>query len=299
MDVLDCFWWPALKTDVKWYIQTCHQCQICQTIKVHIPPTVDTPMPLFCKVHIDTMYMPHTGGFRYIVQAHCSLTAWPEWCMLCTETGQMIGTFIFEEILCRWGAVEKIVTDNGTTYITALDWLTDKYGIQHIHISAYNSQANGIINHQHRTICKSIFKACDSNDLQWLTVMPFTFWADCATTCKSTGHSPFYMVHGVEPILPFNLVQGTFLIPDLTQPLLTSDLLAICARQLQKCTANLTTIHNRILASQHTSICQFEKQYTNTICNFDFTLGTLVLVCNSSLTMDKMKPQYLSPMIVL
>src|SRR6266850_5129495 len=56
------------------------------------------------------MFMPLAGGYRYIVQASCSLTAWPEWCALRVETGHTIGAFIFEEILCRWGAVEEIVT---------------------------------------------------------------------------------------------------------------------------------------------------------------------------------------------
>jgi hypothetical protein len=102
-------------------------------------------MPLFHKVYIDTMFMLPIGGYRYIVQARCSLTAWPEWRTLCTETGQTIGAFIFEEILCRWGAVGEIMTDNGITYVVALDWLVDRYGIRHICISAYNSQANGII----------------------------------------------------------------------------------------------------------------------------------------------------------
>jgi transposase InsO family protein len=91
------------------------------------------------------MFMPPAGGYRYIVQARCSLTAWPEWRALRTETGRTIGAFIFEEILCRWGAVGEIVTDNGTAYVAALDWLVDRYGIRHIRISAYNSQANGIV----------------------------------------------------------------------------------------------------------------------------------------------------------
>jgi transposase InsO family protein len=91
------------------------------------------------------MYMPHAGGYRYIVQACCSLTAWPEWHALHVETGHTIGAFIFKKILCRWGAVREIVTDNGSMYIAALDWLADRYGIQHIRISPYNSQANGII----------------------------------------------------------------------------------------------------------------------------------------------------------
>jgi hypothetical protein len=41
----------------------------------------------------------------------------------------MLGSFIFEDILCRWGAVGEIVTDNGMAYIAALDWLSSRYGI--------------------------------------------------------------------------------------------------------------------------------------------------------------------------
>jgi len=297
--LLDRFWWPALKSDVKWYVQTCHQCQIWQTTKIRLPPTVDTPVPLFHKVYIDTMFMPPAGGFRYIVQARCSLTAWPEWRALRVETGRTLGNFIFEEILCRWGAVGEIVTDNGTAYIAALEWLADKYGIHHIRISVYNSQANGIVEHQHHTIRDSIFKACDSEDSCWPTVTPFTFWADRATVRKSTGYSPFYMVHGVEPILPFDLIQATFLVPDLTQPLSTEDLIAVCTRQLQKRPDDLASIHNHILASCHSSVRQFEKQYANTIRNLNFTPGSLVLVRNTNLNMDKMKPRYLGPMVML
>ena len=233
------------------------------------------------------------------MQAQCSLTAWPEWRALHVETGRTLGNFIFEEILCRWGAVGEIVTDNGTAYITALEWLADKYGIHHIHISVYNSQANGIVERQHRTIQDSIFKACDGKDSCWPTVTLFAFWADHATVCKSTGYSPFYMVHGVEPILPFDLIQATFLVPDLTQPLSMENLIAVHTHQLQKRPDNLASIHNRILASRHSSVHQFKKQYANTIHDLNFTLGSLVLVRNTNLNMDKMKLRYLGPMVVL
>lgn len=76
------------------------------------------------------MFMPHTGGYRYIIQARCSLTAWPEWHALKKETGRTIGAFIFKELLCRWGAVEEIVMDNGMAYVTVLDWLTDLTAIR-------------------------------------------------------------------------------------------------------------------------------------------------------------------------
>src|SRR5216683_7912868 len=134
-NLLDHFWWPSLNSNVKWYVKTCHQCQLCQTMQVRIPPTIASPMLLFHKVYINTMFMPFALGFRYIVQARCSLTMWPEWCALHTETGRTLGTFIFEEIVCRWGAVEQIVTDNGTAYVVVLDWLSSRYGICHICIS--------------------------------------------------------------------------------------------------------------------------------------------------------------------
>ena len=195
--------------------------------------------------------------------------------------------------------MEQIVTDNGTAYVAALDWLAERYGIHHIRILPYNSQANGIVERQHRTVRESIFKACDGDDSRWPTVAPFAFWADRATVRKLTGYSPFYMVHGVEPTLPFNLTQATFLVPDLTKLLSTEDLLATRARQLQKRPSDLATIRDRITTSRHTSAHQFKKQFANTIHDYNFTPGSLVLVRNTLPNMDKMKPRYLGPMIVL
>ena len=57
----------------------------------------------------------------------------------------MLTSFIFEEILCRWGAVKEIMTDNSTAFVTALDLLTDHFAIRHIRISAYNSHVNRIV----------------------------------------------------------------------------------------------------------------------------------------------------------
>jgi len=73
---------------------------------------------------------------RYIVQARCSLTAWPEWRALRVETGRTLQRSCFEELLCRWGAMEEIVTDNGAAFMAALEVLADRYGIRHIQISA-------------------------------------------------------------------------------------------------------------------------------------------------------------------
>ena len=298
----DRFWWPSLANDVKWYIQTCHECQIRQTTKVRIPPTVPAPASLFRKAYVDTMFMPHASGYQYIVQARCSLTAWPEWCALRTETGRTLGAFLFEEILCRWGAVEEIVTDNGTAFVAALSWLEQCFGIRHIRISAYNSQANDIVERQHRTIRESIVKACKGNPSKWPKVAPYAFWADRATTRKSTGHSPFYMAHGVEPVLPFDITLATFLVPNLTDKVSTADLIATRTRQLQRREDDLAAIRANVLKCRFESVRQFERQFEKTIRDHNFGPGAFVLVRNSSIETDlgrKAKPRYLGPMVVL
>ena len=143
--IRDHFWWPSIEQDVKWYNRSCHICQVHNVHRLHIPPTVPEPGGLFQIVHMDTMRMPQSNGFSYITQARCSLSAWPEYCMLRTENAIGIAKFIFEDILCCHGAIEAIVMDNGTPYIATLEVLQHRYGINHICISPYNSQANGIV----------------------------------------------------------------------------------------------------------------------------------------------------------
>jgi Integrase zinc binding domain len=41
----ECYWWPNMSTDIKWYIQTCHICQIRNTQQLLIPPVVAMPAP--------------------------------------------------------------------------------------------------------------------------------------------------------------------------------------------------------------------------------------------------------------
>jgi len=90
----------------------------------------------------------------------------------------MVGKFVFENILCRWGAVEEIVTDNGPAVVSAVEHLAAKYGIHHIRISPYNSRANGLVEKQHFPVREAIMKACDSDERKWRDIIHAVFWAE-------------------------------------------------------------------------------------------------------------------------
>ena len=297
------FWWPVLVDNVKWYTHTCHECQVHQTARLHIPLTVPVVGGLFHKVHIDTMVMPRSGGYHYIVQARCALTAYLEWCMLQSKNASAIPSFIFKDILCCWGAVSELITDNGPALVQALDVLASRYGIHHIQISPYNSQVNGVVKWRHYDVQEAIVKSTLGGEIRWSATAHSVFWAECITILKSTGLSLYFMVHGVKPLFPFDLSEVTFLVhvPD-TDDITTPILIAWRAHQLQKHQEDIDTIRERVLLSQFASLKHFKQQFKNRIHQQDFSPGNLVLVCNSWIEKElnqKTKPRYLGLMVVL
>lgn len=300
--LMDRFWWPHMDDDVKWYIRTCHECQIRQLRKITIPPKVPTPRGLFRKAYIDTMFMPKSHGYRYIAHARCSLTSYPEWSMLKKENHNTLGKFIFNEILCRWGAMEEIVTDNAPQFIEAVTYLAEKYKINHIRISGYNSRAQGPIERRHFDVRESLVKAADGDESKWPLMAPYVFWAERISIQKSTGYSPYYMAHGVEPLLPFDLAESTYLAPPMDDKISTEELVAIRAKMLQKRPEDLERVKIAVLKSRWKAVEETEKYFISGALNFDFKPGTLVLVRNSVVDKDlgsKTAPRYLGPMLVV
>ncbi|CDO69558.1 hypothetical protein BN946_scf185038.g9 [Trametes cinnabarina] len=117
--------------------------------KVLIPPTGALPGGLGMRWYIDSMKMPASNGYRIIVIARCSVSAWPEWRMLRSENDRTLGDFIFQDLICRWGSLVELVTDNGSAFLRAVRDLEKCFNLHHINISPYNPKANGIVEQSH------------------------------------------------------------------------------------------------------------------------------------------------------
>jgi hypothetical protein len=296
------FWWPGLNQDVHWFIRTCHQCQVRQTEYFFIPPSVPLTPNLFRKAHIDTFLMPRAGSYRYVIHCRCAFSSWPEARATSAETGQIIGDFIFKEILCRWGALAELVTDNGTPLIAALDYIGARYHIHHIRISGYNSRANGLVESKHFDVREAIMKTCDGNESKWRDALAPVLWAERVTVRRATGYSPYYMAHGVHPLLPFDITEATYLAPIQDVGISTEELVAVRARQLAKRPEDLAAMREAVTRSRQKNLERFEKRHGSRIIDFDFQPGALVLVRNSRIedTLNrKTKPRYNGPMVVV
>jgi hypothetical protein len=296
------YWWPMMAHDIAWFIQTCRLCQLRKTQQVSIPPVVAMPAPLFAKVYMDTMHLTPSAGYKYIVQARCSLTHWPEWDMLRKESAKSLATFILHNIIYRWGTLLQIVTDNGAPFVKAMGYLAKHYNLKHIRISGYNSRANGIVERSHFDVRQALFKACDGDQSKWSTVAYSVFWAERVTIRRRMGCSPYFATTGTHPLLPFDIAEANYLLPPPETLLSTTDLIARRAIALQKRREHLANLHDKVYSARLKAAMKFEKDHAHTIRDYNFKPGDLVLIRNTAIEKAlnrKMRARYLGPLIVI
>ena len=297
------FWWPEFERDVSWYVQTCDICQKRQKLLVKVPPIVTHTPSIFQVLHADTMHMtPKSNGCGYIIHGRCGMSSWMEGRAVRSENGKTIADWLFEDIICRWGCITEIVTDNGGPYRSAVAWLEQKYGIKGIKISSYNSKANGKIERPHWDVRQMLYKATDGNLSKWYWFFHHVMWADRVSIRKGTGCSPFFMVTGAHPILPLDIQEATWLVELPDRVLSTSELIGYRARALAKHRQHVIEMRERIDQGKREWLVRYERDNKATIKDLDFKPGDLVLVRNSEIesSLDKkMKARYNGPMVVI
>ena len=292
------FYWPYLHQDVVHHVRSCHECQIRSTKKIEIPLTISSPPTIFTKLYVDIMHMPKAQNRRYLVAARDDLSGAAEGRALEKASARSLSRFFWEEIICRYGAIGEVVTDNGPEVKGAFSELVRRYGIPQIRISPYNSKANGVVERGHFTIREGLVKACEGRINLWPSKVHHAFFADKVTTRRATGSSPFFLLHGVHPVLPFDLSEATFMVDGFHSGMSSSDLLALRIRQLEKRPEDLARAAAIIKASRLRSKEQFEKHFERRLMKRAYKPGELVLVRNTAIEKEldrKTKPRYLGP----
>lgn len=297
------FWWPEMERDISWYIKSCHLCQIRERTLLSIPPTITHTPSIFQVLHADTLHMsPPSNGHKFIVQGRCALSSWMEGAPLKVEDGRSLGTWLFQDIICRWGSLKEIVTDNGSAFRAATAWLESKYGIRGITISAYNSKANGIAERAHWDVRQSLFKATGGDNKKWFYFFHHVMWADRITIRKGTGCSPYFMITGAHPTLPLDIIEATWLVKLPDRTLSTSEIIGYRAQALAKHVQHVGDMRARVDLEKRKRLLKYEENHAATIKDYNFKPGSLVLIRNTEIEKSlnkKMKARYLGPMIVL
>ena len=116
------------------------------------------------------------------------------------------------------------------------------------------------------------------------------------------GCSPYFAVTGSHPVLPFDFVEATYLVPPPGTVLTTEQLITQRAIALQKRAEDVAQLRSTVFRQRVQAALEFEKRFAYTTKNFYLASGRLVLVRNSAIekSLDKkMKWRYTGPYVVV
>ena len=119
-------------------------------------------------------------------------TKWVEVEALATITEKNIRSFVWRNIICRFGIPRILVSDNGKQFDNnAFRGFYSELGIKNHYSSPVHPQANGQVEVTNRSLLKIIKTQLEGANGIWPDELPSILWAYRTTIRTPTGETPF------------------------------------------------------------------------------------------------------------
>ena len=235
------------------------------------PPLQSIPVGgLFHRVGVDVLQLPLTeAGNRYVVVFLDYLTKWVEAYPIPNQSAETIAHVLVNEIFCRHGAPEHLLSDRGTNFLSELVQEVCKHlRIKKVNTSGYHPQTDGLVEKFNSTLISMISKVAQSSGRDWDCHFPYLLFAYRVSVHESTKESPFYLLYGRDPRLPSEAI--------LNQP--SSPYIVDSSDYSVELTSSLSSAW--ALAREKIQIAQFnqKKQYDKRAKEHRFQVGDRVMI---------------------
>ena len=195
--------------DTKDYAQSCVSCQERGTSRdrqerstmILQGPKATLP---FERVHIDILgpIGKDSSGIRYLIVGVDHFTKWVEATGTAdTPTAIDVNNFVMSHYYFKHGVPDVIIADNGTN-ITANQLNAQMFqdmGSKVKNVTTYHPQANGQVERFNAVICDFLSHFCtDTDQSNWFHYLEATLFAINTSVSRTTGFTPFFLVHGRE-----------------------------------------------------------------------------------------------------
>jgi transposase InsO family protein len=229
------YFWPNMISDIRNYVKSCIPCLQNNHLRQKPPGMLKPIKPPEGVWQLLTMdfhgpITPTTkDGNKYIISLTDVLSKFVITKAVRDCTASTAARFITEEVILKYGTPKCILTDNGTHFTASImSELFKKIGVTHLYSTPYHPMTNGQIERYNATMDSKIAALSNEKRTNWdeqLQYVTFNYNTNIHTT---TGETPFEMMYGRSPILPFdqqqptiNLVQNPQHITELKQYLAT------------------------------------------------------------------------------
>ncbi|KAK3895895.1 hypothetical protein Pcinc_000503 [Petrolisthes cinctipes] len=157
---------------------------------------------IFAHIHVDFVGpLPPSDGHRYLLTNIDRSTRWPEAIPMANTTSTSCASSLLSGWISRFGIPEHITSDRGTTFTSHL-WtsLGQLMGTTVHHTTAYNPEANGMVERLHRTLKAALMSRC--NSYTWSSQLPWALLGLRTTPKEDLDASPAEMVFSEPLVVP-------------------------------------------------------------------------------------------------
>ena len=134
-------------------------------------------------------------------------TKWVEAVAMKKAIGSSVANFLRENIICRFGVSNKIISNNNTLFLNKdVRCLTTWYSISHKTSTPYYPKGNGQAETSNKRLLKILGKMTKENGKGWKKELPTALWAHRTAKSQATRASSFSLVYSTEAVIPIDLV---------------------------------------------------------------------------------------------
>lgn len=207
------FWWPTMEADVRDYIQ---RCDICQTSKAANRKPLGKTQPLelptqkFQQISVDFVtHLPLSNRNRDAVCVIVDTST--KYAVFVAVSSRDTAAKVAQTVLTKWvlkgfGLPREVISDRDPKF-TAQFWksLMSRLGAHLRMSSARHPRTDGQTERTIRTFNEFLRAFVGSSGKNWEAQLPFAEFA-YNDSANSTGFSPFELVLGQNPELPWQLI---------------------------------------------------------------------------------------------
>ncbi|RDX59106.1 Pol polyprotein, partial [Mucuna pruriens] len=157
------YYFPTLKSECMDYVRKCDKCQRFVEGRKAPPEhlhSVTSPWP-FYKWGVDILgpFPVTPGQIKFLIVAIDYFTKWVEAEPITTISSEKVKRFLWKKIICRFGILVEIVSDNETQFASRLTAeFCEGLSIKQLFTSVEHPQSNGQAEAANRVILKGLHK---------------------------------------------------------------------------------------------------------------------------------------------
>ncbi|PKA59306.1 hypothetical protein AXF42_Ash001400 [Apostasia shenzhenica] len=204
------YYWPCLHKDAKDFSKRCPQYQIYSNIPRQ-PASQVQPLASswpFLMWGLDFLgSFPKSGrNLRHALIATDYFSKWVEAKAMAQPTSSGVKSFIWTQLICRFGIPLFLVCDNGTAFTgRPVRDLCSENGITLHFASVWHPQSNGQAEATNKNFLKALKRRLKGARSSWADELPAVIWGLNCTPTAATCQTPYFLVFGGEALIPVEL----------------------------------------------------------------------------------------------